>query len=156
MNKGSLLSDTFEQLAELGKSTAQKAGQAVKSLTIDTVDKAQREMAGQNFTSLDKAKLETDYKKQDMEKAEEVRRELRRYLDLQKSEEKKAVEARNQEEEKRKEKLEEEEKLKKQKEQEAQKQITALPKGKERKSIFSAKKVAKRSQMETRAGSGKQ
>lgn len=164
MAKGSFISDTFEQLAELGKSTAQKTGQAVKSLAVDTVKKAGIEMAGrasdtaqkkENFTRLDGKKLETRYTAEDSEKTAEVRRRLRHFLDLKKNEEQKAVEARKKEEEEWKKKNEEEEEKKK-KTEAAKKQENPLPKGKERKSIFSPKKVAKRSQVETRAGSGKQ
>lgn len=173
MRKGSLLSDTFEELVELGKSTVQKTGKTVQDLTVGAVKKAGQSAVGQSFshsenvsqnaekaktinhTSLDIKKIESKYKNEDREKAEEVRKNLRHYFDLQKSEEKKAVDEHEKEEQERV-KMIEDEKEKKKKEEESRKQEVVLPKGKERKNIFSAKKIAKRSQVETRVGSGKQ
>lgn len=172
MNKSSLLSDTFEEFIELGKSTAQKTGQTVKTLTVGTVKKTGEAVVGSlsqddvlskqesqktktNFTPLDKNRLDKQYQNQNAEKINAVRQELYRFLERQKQEEKKAVEERKQKETERKKTLEEEE-IQKKKQQEAKTQSVSLPKGKERKSIFSAKKIAKRSQMETRADSGKQ
>ncbi len=173
MKKGSLFSDTFEELVELGKSTVQKTGKTVQDLTVGAVKKAGQSVVGQpihsrenstqksekakemNHTLLDIKKIESQYKSEDKEKTEEVRRNLRHYFDLQKSEEKKAVDEHEKEEQERVKMIEDEE-GKKKKEEESKKQEVVLPKGKERKNIFSPKKIAKRSQVETRVGSGKQ
>lgn len=173
MRNGSLLSDTFEELVELGKSTVQKTGKAVQGLTLGTIKKAGQSVVGQpinsfehisenqektkkiNHTPLDIKKIESEYKNEDREKAEEVRKNLRHYFDLQKSEEKKAVDEHEKEEQEGV-KIIEDEKEKKKKEEESRKQEVVLPRGKERKNIFSAKKIAKRSQVETRVGSGQQ
>lgn len=175
MKKGSLVSDTFEQLAELGQSTAQKAGQTVKTLTAGTVKKAveaaavggssdkqqlslsekgKKERA--NYTPLDKNSLEKQYQTQDESQINTVRQRLYQFLERQKQEEKKVIEGRKQEELERKKTIEKEEARKKKQQEEAKKQTVPLPKGKERRSIFSPKTIAKRSQVETRAGSGKQ
>lgn len=151
MIKGTFVSDTFEQLAELGKLPVQKNSQR----RVKATNEEQEHKEKSNYTVLDVHTLRSHYKKKDDQQIEEVRRTLRHYFDLQKSEEKKAVEARKKEEKERM-KMIEEETQKKKKEEERKKQGTPLPKGKERKNIFSPKKVAKRSQVETRVGSGKQ
>src|SRR3990167_6802104 len=158
MRKGSLLSDTFEELVELGKSTVQKTGKAVHGLTVGTVKKVGQSVVGQqpinssehisqnkektnnlNHTPLDIRKIESSYKNEDREKTDKVRQNLRHYLDLQKSEEKKAVYEHEKEEEERVQTIADEEDKKK-KEMEGRQIETPLPKGKERKNIFSPKK----------------
>lgn len=174
MRKGSFWSDTFEQLAELGKSTAQKTGQALKSLIIPKVQKivssdegsglsknqptnnaAEKDLK-QNFTPLDNKRLDQHYEKQDEKKLVEIREFFARF----KTEEKQAVEEHKKEEVERKQKEEQEKQQKKKREIEKQEeqevQAPLLPKGKERKSIFSPQKTAKRAQAETRVGAGKQ
>lgn len=173
MRHGSFWSDTFEQLAELGKSTVQKTGQALKSFvpkaqkiissdeesassTQRQINNATEKDLKQNFTPLDNKRLDRHYEKEDEKKLAEIRD----YFARVKTEEKQAIEEQKKEEAERKQKEEQElkqkrkQEIKKQKAQEAQGPL--LPKGKERKSIFSPTKVAKRSQAETRVGAGKQ
>lgn len=171
MPKGSIWSDTFEQLAELGKSTAKHTGKALKqtfspielakkAINIDTkssdstnrLENAQTKK--QNHTPLDLSKLENQYQNQDKIKADNLRNRL---FQLVKSGEEKVMMTKKQEEEekKRKEAYEDEEK-KRRKKQQSMQQPAQMPRGKERKSIFSAKKVAKREQAEVKPASGKQ
>jgi len=180
MSKGSFWSDTFEQLEQLGTTTAQQTGQAVKSVTIGSLQKALEEFTGgassqssgdkgmekiekgqvkkQNHTPLDTKKLEEGYKKQDQQKIMDVRQRLWHYFNLEKQEEKKAVDERKKEEidQKREEEWEKEEKKRKKQQEEQKQPFVEPPKGKERRSIFAPRKVAKRTLAETRAGSGKQ
>ncbi len=180
MAKGGFWSDTFEQLEQLGTSTVKQTGQAVKSVTIGSLQKAVQELTGgassppssdkgiektekgqgqkQNHTPIDTKILEEGYKKQDQQKIMDVRQKLWHYFNLEKHEEKKATEntKRGEEERKRKEEWEKEEEKKRKEEKVKQQPFVETPKGKERRSIFAPKKVAKRSQMETRVGSGKQ
>jgi len=178
MPKGSFWRDTFEQLEQLGTSTAQQTGQAVKSVTIGSLQKAIEEFTGggpsqtsgdkgmekiekgqakkQNYTPLDTKKLEQGYKKQDQQKLMDVRQKLWHYFNLEKQEEKKAIDERKKEQEERK-KLEWEKEEKKRKEEKTKQQaFVEAPKGKERRSILAPRKVAKRAQVETRVGTGKQ
>lgn len=180
MAKGGFWSDTFEQLEQLGTSTAKQTGQAVKSVTVGSLQKALEEFTGgasspqssdkgieklekgqakkQNYTPLDPKKLEEGYKKQDQQKIMDVRQKLWHYFNLEKQEEKKATEdtKREEEERKRKEEWQKEEEKKRIEEKAKQQPFVEAPKGRERRSIFAPKKVAKRSQMETRVGAGKQ
>jgi AAA15 family ATPase/GTPase len=179
MPKGGFWSDTFEQLEDLAGSTVSQTGQAIKSVTLGSLQKALEEFTGsasatpkadkgieklekgqakqQNYTPLDAKKLEEGYKKQDQQKIEDVRQRLWHFFNLEKQEEKEAIEERKREEmeRKRKKQMEEEEKKKKEKPTEQQ-PFVETPKGKERRSIFAPRKVSKRSQAETRADAGKQ
>lgn len=179
MSKGGFWSDTFEQLEQLGASTTKQTGQAVKSVTLGSLQKALEEFTGsgslqqssdkgieklekgqakkQNYTPLDPKKLEEGYKKQDQQKIMDVRQKLWHYFNLEKQEEKKTTEDRKREEEERKKKEEWQKEEEKRREEKAKQQpFVEAPKGRERRSIFAPKKVAKRSQMETRVGAGKQ
>jgi hypothetical protein len=178
MSRKGFWSDSFEELFELGKSTAQQTVQAGKSLTIGTAQKALEQLTGQtttnptdkgaekiekgqkkqNHTPLNINQLEEGYKKQDQQKIDGVRQKLWHYFNLEKQGEKKAVDERKKEETDRKKRQEWEKEEKKRKEEKAKQQqpFVETPKGKERRSIFAPKKVAKRSQAETRIGAGKQ
>jgi hypothetical protein len=178
MSPKSIWSDAIDELFELGKSTVQQTAQTAKTLTVGTAKKAIEEFTGtssqtssdkgieqiekaqgkkQNHTPLDTKKLEERYKRQDQQQLTDVRQKLWHYFNIEKQAEKKAVDERKREEEDRKRKDEWEKEEKKKKEEKAkQQQAVTAPKGKERRSIFSPKKMAKRSQMETRVGTGKQ
>jgi len=179
MPKRGFWSDTFEQLEDLGTTTARQTSQAVKSVTLGSLQKMLEEFTGsasatpqadkgieklekgqvkqQNYTPLDVKKLEESYKKQEAQKISDVRQKLWRFFNLEKHEEKKAIDERKREEMERKRREEQEKEEKKRREKQAKQQnFVETPKGKERRSIFAPKKVRKRSQAETRAGSGKQ
>lgn len=180
MNRGSFLSDTFEQLAELGQSTAQKTGQAVKQTISPTKifnkiignnnDRfsevkgdatkgggatSEVKLNGEKHTPLDFNKLQQKYENQDKAKSDALRQRL---FQLVKGGEEKVIFQKKQEEEEKKRKNYYEEQEKKRKaEQQNQKQSSGeLPQGKVRRSIFSPKKVAKREQAEVKPASGKQ
>jgi len=171
MPKGSFWSDTFEQLAELGKSTAKQSVQAVKQTFdplkmmektvnpnakndkgIEQLEKGKGEK--QSHTPLDFNKLENQYQNQDKMKADALRNRL---FQLVKSEDKKILQEKKQEElqKKRQEEYEKQEKKRRQ-QQQAMQQPADIPHGKERKSIFSHKKVAQREKTEVKPASGKQ
>lgn len=173
-------SDAFEQLEELATSTGKQTGQAVKSVTLGSLQKALEEFTGsgstpqssdkgieklekgqpkkQNYTPLDPKKLEDGYKKQDQQKIMDVRQKLWHYFNLEKQAEKKAVDEQKREEDERnrKEEWEKEEKKRKEQQEEQKQPFVEAPKGRERRSIFAPQKVAKRSMAETRVGAGKQ
>lgn len=172
-SKGRFLGDTFEQLSEFGQSTAKASVQAVKQsfIPLQILEQKNSPQSGQrgekglqqieqavnkngNHTPLDMEKLKKQYLNQDEQKAQALRNRL---FQLVKSGEEKVLYEKKKEEEekKRKEAYEEEEKKRKEREN-AQAQNAAIPQGKQRKSIFSAKKVAKREQMEVKPSSGKQ
>lgn len=165
----SILSDSFEQIVELGKSTVKSTVQTMKGsqkksqrsdkparsenqiLTrLHEATKSQ-EAAANSYTPLDMDRLENQYKNQDQKSLQDVREFFKKYKD----EEKKIIEERKREGQERMQQAEKEEEEKNKKQTGGLSQVQA-PKGKERKSIFSRKKVAKRSMVETRAGSGKQ
>lgn len=171
--------DFLDELFELGQSTVQKTTQAVKSVTLGSVQKAVQEFTGsgsqtaspadkgkekieqavkkQNHTPLDFDRLNQHYSEQDQKKMADVKSKLWHYFNLEKGEEKKAIDWMKRQEEERKRKMAEEEQEKRRREEEAKRQAPLEePKGKVRRSIFSPKKAKQRTQAETRAGAGKQ
>lgn len=169
-----LIDDILGELLELGQSTTQKTGQAIKSVTLDAFAKGAKELIGNsnnnpsetqpknqekqnkpNHTPLDIEKLQKIYEDQDKKKINQLRDHLFRLI---KSEEKKAQEERKKEEmeRKKKEEMEQEEKKRQQLLKAKQQEELPIPKGKERKSIFAPRKLIKRSLAETRVGAGKQ
>jgi hypothetical protein len=174
MPKGSLLSDTFEQLAELGASTAKQSGTAVAS-TFSPLKMLEQVVGGQptksqdkgmeklekgqsqakNNTKLDFTKLQEKYGQQDTQKTARLRNRL---FQLVKGGEEKAIaeEKKKKEEKRREETSEEQEKRRKEAEKRHQEQSADIPHGKERRSIFSHKKMAARQQTEVKPASGKQ
>lgn len=173
MPKGSFLSDTFEQLAELGVSTAKQSGKAVQQTLsptkllehamgkdstasdkgIEKLEKGQSQK--QKSTPLNFNKLQQNYDSQDKAKADALRNRL---FQLVKSGEQKAIDDNKRKEEEKKRAVVQEEQDKKRKiaQQKQQEQFAEIPHGKERKSIFSTKKVAKREQIEVKPSTGKQ
>ncbi len=171
MAKGSFASDTFEQLAEFGQSTAKTTVQSMAQ-TFNPVkilegvsDKGQRDQErdgkpesakqGKNNTPLDFEHLQKKYDQQETEKKQALRNRL---FQLVKSGEEKIMQDKKREEEEKKRKEEQEKQQKQQKEQQRKQQEASaqLPQGKMRRSIFSHKKAAERRQVEVKANSGKQ
>lgn len=172
MAKGSFASDTFEKLAEFGQSTAKKTVKSVVQTfnPIKILENTNRSISengeeeafknaeknkGKGATPLNFDKLQNKYKDQDKIKQEALRLRL---FQLVKSGEERVVETEKREQEEKKQKEAYEHRQKKQQEQQKkqQEQQADIPKGKVRKSIFSAKKVAERQQVEVKANSGKQ
>ncbi len=174
MPKGTFVTDTFEQLAELGKSTVKKGTkQVAKTLNpLTTLDQTGEDKTGQqktadklkqeknkdgNHTPLDMDKLKQNYDNQDEAKMKKLRQHL---FQLGRQEEQKLLIEKKQET-KAKQQREIQEEEGKKREEEAKKQQhqlgeTPLPSGKKRRSIFSPKKVAQREHAEYKPSSGKQ
>ena len=172
MAKGSILSDTFEQLAELGQSSAKKTVKSVAQTfnPLTAGDKSEkpplssrtREQSDQvegskknNHTPLDFEKLKNQYEKNDSQNTDYLRQRL--FQLVRQGDEKILYEKRQKEIGKKKQ--EEAMEQQKKKEKEKKKKILEqgdIPKGKVRRSIFSPKKTAERQHQETRPSIGKQ
>lgn len=175
MGNKSLFEDTFEKMAEMGKSTVKSATQSVTGsakptqkstadlsgnftaelLGINTNPELKAAMEAGGHTPLDIANLQQGYKNQDQNDMNAVREKLIFFRDF-KDREKKAIDERKRDEKQRLQKIQVEEEEKKKQQDAKNLQPMEAPKGKERRSILSRKKVVKRNQMETRADSGKQ
>ena len=170
MAKGNILSDSFEQLVELGQSTAKQGakqiGQTFSPLKIlETINpqsskspqspQKEKDVKKDGVTPLNFDKLQKNYQNQDKVKMESLRSRL---FQMVKREDEKALEQKKAEEQQKKQKEEtEKEQKKRQKIQQQQvQQASEEPRGKIRRSIFSHKKVAQRSQAEVKPASGKQ
>lgn len=162
--------DTFEQLAELGKTTAKKAGQAITQ-TFSPLRLIEHAFSPQNnkeqssggkeadekkpsHTPLDFDKLKHKYQKQDEAKLEQARQRL---FNLVKRGEQETIEKRKKQEQ---ENLQKEAYQKqKEKEEEQKRKLTQeeiIPRGKVRRSVFSPKKVAQKQHAEIKPATGKQ
>lgn len=173
MAKGQLLTDTFEQLGEFTKSTTEKTvkqmvntfnpvkiiestGAQTSGVKEERSDGETSEVnKGKNATSLDFDKLQNKYKDQDKLKQDALRNRL---FQLVKGGEEKVMQTRKREEEeaRRKDIYVVQEKKQKEQQKKQEEQASDIPQGKQRKSIFSHKKVAQREQVEVKANSGKQ
>jgi len=155
--KGKLLEDTFEQLVELGHSTAKKTVKSVAQ-TLNPFDKmldsSEIKNKEKNHTPLDFNKLQDKFKDKEKIAAEALRNRL--FQMVRQGDEKIVMENRQKElEKKRREEWEKQEKKRKEKEKQ-EKQTNDIPLGKIRKTIFSPKKTAKRQHTETKPSIGKQ
>jgi len=170
MAKGNILQDSFEQIVELGQTTAKQGVKQISQTfsplkilenitqnspsTPSLLEKQSNEKNESKSTPLDLEKLKKNYEDQDKIKTESLRKRL---FQLIKQQEEKTLEEKKAEEEKKRKKEEyEKEEKKKQLAQQKQAQETEIPQGKQRRSIFSPKKVVKREQAEVRPASGKQ
>lgn len=170
MPKGNLFEDTFEQLVELGQSTTKKTVKSVAQIfnplsafdkqtdgITDSVDEQNRRTESvrkNNHTPLDFEKLQKKFQNQENIKAEALRKQL--FQMVKQGDEKVLMKKRQEElERRRKEEYEEQERKRKEKEKEKE-QSENIPLGKIRRSIFSPKKVAERSRVETKPAIGKQ
>jgi len=171
MPKGKLFEDTFEQLVELGQSTAKKTVKSVAQ-TLNPFDKgattvkenSQNSLNSSteklknkkdNHTPLDFEKLKDKFQNKEKVQADALRNRL--FQIVRQGDEKMLVQKRQKEmEKKRQEEYLIQEKKKKEEEKKRQQQVGNLPQGKIRRSIFSAKKVADRSHSETKPATGKQ
>lgn len=168
MPKGTILGDTFEQLAELGQSTAKKTVKSVAQTFNPLASSEKSSGANQkammeklknqkdNHTPLDFKRLQEQYNKNDSKKTDALRQHL--FNLVKRADEKSVMEKRQMEmQKKRQEAYAEADK--KRKEEEKKKAMSAddgMPKGKQRKSIFSKKKVAEKQHAETKPSTGKQ
>lgn len=163
-------SDTFEQAAEFGKSTAKQSGQALKS-TFNPITLAEQAFGKtpndkgieqlekgkskkQNHTPLDFQKLQDKYNNQDKAKTDALRNRL---FQIVKGGDERLLQEQKQKELEKKRKDEYMIQDKKRKDDQKKQQLSGpIPQGKVRRSIFSHKKVAQRSQVEVRPASSKQ
>ncbi len=155
MKKGRILHDTFEQLAELGQSTAKKAVKQVGQTFIPLGMVEDEQNKKPNHTPLDLDKLEKKYDQQDKQKEMALRTRLFQLVKEGEKEELAKLKRRKQEEE-QKLLAEEQEKKKKEEEEKKKQQVVEAPRGKVRRSIFSPKKVAQREHAEVKPATGKQ
>ncbi len=174
MAKGNILSDSFEQLAELGQSTAKQGGKQIAQTfsplkLIDQLAGKTQDISAnpeeQNTrlsktednksTPLDLNKLQQKYNEQEKGKMEKLRHRL---FQMVKSEEEKSLQRKKAEEQqkKQKEEAEKEQKKRQQLKEQQEQQLAEEPQGKIRQSIFSRKKRIKQKTVETRPSAGKQ
>jgi hypothetical protein len=167
MTKPGFWSDTFEQLAEMGQSTTKQSVKAVaktfspgsllKQAMGETENNAQpvEKNKNKNSTPLDFNKLQQKYQDKDQMKTEALRNKL---FQLVKSGEEKILieDEQKKEQAKQQELYAAEEKRKKEAQKRRLEQSSGTPHGKERRNIFSPKKVAKRELAEVKPASGKQ
>lgn len=175
--KGTFAGDTFEKLAEMGKSTVKKTGKSV-SQTFDPSklfeqttgsshelpqkqepqEKAPSSDKTKNHTPLDFAALQKKYEEQDREKMNKLRGHLFRLV--KEGEQKVLEEKKKEEKEKVEREMREKEEKKKKDEEEKKRQQDEIPRGKQRISIFSPKaarkRAANRQRTEIRPSTGKQ
>jgi hypothetical protein len=172
MPKGRLADDTFEKLVELGSTTAKKAGKTVvKTFTTQkvlentiesvlgtrptgTTENGEKKKPN-NFTPVDFEDLKKKHALKDKEKETALRQRLFQLVkegekDMANTVAKKHRERQGQME------LEEQERKKREEEKKLAEQSSDIPKGKERKSIFSPLKKVVEKRAELRPGSGKQ
>ncbi len=168
MPKGSILSDSFEQLAELGQSTAKKTVKSVAQI-VNPFDNAKTSAVGQeqktgktaevkrgnNHTPVDFEKLKNKFQDKDKLRAEALKNRL---FQIVKREDEKIIERKEMEEaqKKRQEEYSTQEKKRKEQEKKRQEQQGNIPMGKVRRSIFSSKKTAERQHAELKPATGKQ
>ncbi|MBW7960686.1 hypothetical protein H3C65_04340 [Patescibacteria group bacterium] len=170
MVKGRLLDDTFEQLVELGQSTAKKTVKSVAQTfnplsVLDTPDANEtgpnksrsdnpEKMKKNNSTPLDFEKLKNKFQDNDKAQTEALRNRL---FQMVKQGDEKVLAEKKQEELQKKRQEEYEKEEKKRREEQQQQEISApLPMGKIRKSIFNPKRSAERQHAETKPSTGKQ
>lgn len=171
--KGSIISNVFEQFEDLGKSTVKSTAKAVNQsfnpvklieeiinptgskTDPAAVEKLKQGGKNQSATPLDLKKLDENYKKNSLSDLEAVRRQF----GFVKSEEKRAINALEQEENVRKQRLmqEEQQKAQNKKNAQIQGQTESLPQGKRPRGMAAAhKKKAQEKHAETKPSVGKQ
>lgn len=172
MSKGNLLEDTFEQLVELGQSTAKKTVKSVAQ-TLNPFDKtsggktsevkSEQNQAktsevkgGINHTPVDFDKLKNKFQDKDKIAAEALRNRL---FQIVKREDEKILERKNMDEAQKKRQKEYEAQEKKRKEQQQQKnqnQQSGIPTGKAKRGFMTRKKSSEQQHVENKPASGKQ
>jgi len=170
MAKGKILDDAFEQLVELGQSTASKTVKSAAQI-INPFDKVasstkedQKSFSNSqteklknkkdNHTPLDFDKLKDNFQNKEKIQADLLRSRL--FHIVRQGDERSLMEKRQKDIEKKQ--KEEYDKQRKENELRRKKlqQSNELPQGKERKSIFSHKKSAERQHAETKPATGRQ
>jgi hypothetical protein len=166
--KGRFITDTFEKLEDLGKSTAKNVAQetiktfspmniledlTTSSQTEKPKEKKESEKKNPNHSPINMESLKQEYDKQDKKKEVNLKNRL---FQLVKQGEENELQKKKQKE-KEDEQIELEEQKKKEQEKKKQEQQKGeVPQGKVRRSIFSPKIKAKREHFEVRPSQGKQ
>ena len=167
MKKGTILGDTFEQLAELGVSSAKKTVKSVAQIVNPFSKNESHESnesnkshspevnRGKDHTPLDFKKLQNKFQDKDKLKAEALKNRL---FQLVKREDEKILERKDMDEEqkKRQEEYEVEEKKRKEQQQKIQGQQSSIPTGKAKRGFMSRKKTSEQQHVENKPASGKQ
>ncbi len=168
MAKGNILQDTFEQLAELGVSTSKKTVKSVAQ-TLNPLASPEKSSGDEkkammeklknqknNHTPLDFKRLESQYSNSDSNKTDALRRHL--FNLVKRGDEKTLMDSRQREMQKKRQEAysDSENKRREDERKKAMTQGDDLPKGKQRKSIFSHKKTAEKQHTETKPSTGKQ
>lgn len=170
MPKGKLLEDTFEQLVELGHSTAKKTVKSVaqtlnplsgssnaeKNTSANSLKEQAEKLKNKkdSHTPLDFDKLQKKFQDKDKIKTEALRNRL--FQMVKQGDEKIITEHRQKELEKKRQQAYLEQEKKRKEEEKKKQQGSAIPMGKIRKTIFSPKKTAERQHAETKPATGKQ
>ena len=168
MAKGNILGDAFEQLAELGASTAKKTVKSVAGI-VNPFDQAKTSEVGPeqntrktsevkhgaNHTPVDFNKLKNKFQDKDKLQAEALRNRL---FQIVKREDEKILERKDMEEaqKKRQEEYEEHEKKRKEQQQKTQNQQGGMPTGKAKRGFMAKKKSSEQQHVENKPASGKQ
>jgi len=167
MAKGTILGDTFEQLAELGQSTAKNAVKSVVGIvnpfTRNEANESHEsnkshspEIDGKkNHTPVNFDKLKNKFQDKDKLKAEALKNRL---FQLVKREDEKVLERKEMDEaqKKRQEEYEEQEKKRKEQQQKQNQQQDDMPTGKAKRGVMSRKKTSEQQHVENKPASGKQ
>lgn len=170
MPKGKLFEDTFEQLVELGQSTASKTVKSVGQIinpfdkgSSATKENSQNSLNSQteklknkkeNHTPLDFEKLKSKLQNKEKVQADALRNRL--FQIVRQGDEKMLVEKRQKEMQKKRKEEYEKQYRQNESKKKKQQQSNDVPQGRVRKSIFSYKKTAERSHAETKPATGKQ
>ncbi|MEK7110009.1 MAG: hypothetical protein AAB876_02205 [Patescibacteria group bacterium] len=164
MTKGSILEDTFEQLAELGVSTAKQTVKSVAQIVNPFSPNKSHESnksnspevkRGNNHTPVDFDKLKNKFQDKDKLQAEALRNRL---FQIVKREDEKIIERKDMEEtqKKRQEEYDEQEKKRKEQQKKIQSQQGGIPTGKAKRGFISRKKTVEQQHVENKPASGKQ
>jgi hypothetical protein len=166
MKKGTILGDTFEQLAELGQSTAKKTVKSMSQIVnpfdnakISAVEERSGKTAevknGKNSTPVDFDKLKNKFQDKDKLQAEALKNRL---FQMVKREDEKILERKDMEEaqKKRQEEYEDQEKKRKEQQQKNQNQQSGIPTGKAKRGFMTRKKSSEQQHAENKPASGKQ
>lgn len=166
MAKNTILGDTFEQLAELGASTAKQTVKAVGQI-VNPFDQAKTSEVrqnseikhGQNHTPVDFDKLKNNFQNKDKQKADVLAQALKnRLFQMVKREDEKIIERKDMKE-KQKERDEENEAYEKRRREQQKKQAQQqddMPTGKGKRGVATRKKTSDQQHVENKPASGKQ
>lgn len=164
MAKGTILGDTFEQLAELGASTAKKTVKSVAQIVNPFSPNESHESNKSNSpevnrknnnTPVDFNKLKNKFQDKDKLQAEALKNRL---FQIVKREDEKILERKDMEEaqKKRQEEYEVQEKKRKEQQQKQSIQQDNVPTGKAKRGVMSRKKTSEQQHVENKPASGKQ